>query len=119
MLQEPHLQGPAYARGIVVPCPAIVNEEMWEAVQRVTEQCRQQHTGRPSKNKYLVARFSWCAKCTRRCITSPGKQASGNRYPYYRCGNIEYKPYKRRCHAPEGLHGYDRERGLECHLAAC
>jgi len=44
--------------------------------------------------------FLFCAKCTRRCITCPGKQASGNRYPYYRCGNIEYKPYRRRCHAP-------------------
>jgi len=100
MLRNPTYKGQHHRSGIVVPCPAIIDEELWDAVQRVNEQCRQQHTGRPSKNRYLLRGFLFCAKCTRRCITSPGKQASGNRYPYYRCGNIEYKPYRRRCHAP-------------------
>ena len=85
--------------GIVVPCPAIIDEETRNAIERVNEQSRQQHTGRPS-NKYLLQKFLWCMKCTRPCITNPGRKAHGKHCPFYRCGNIEYKPYKRRCNAP-------------------
>src|SRR5262249_19624802 len=96
MLRNPTYAGRHMRSGIEVPCPAIIDEEAWHAVQRVTERSRQQHTGRPS-NKYLLRKFLWCdAKhCGRRMITLPN-----HGHPLYRCGNIERKPYKRRCQAP-------------------
>jgi site-specific DNA recombinase len=96
MLKNPTYAGRHTRSGIVVPCPAIIDEETWNAVQRVTEQSRQQHTGRPS-NRYLLRTFLWCGakSCSRRMITSPN-----HGHPLYFCGNIEYKPYKRRCLAP-------------------
>jgi hypothetical protein len=100
MLRNPTYMGKYTRSGIVVPCPAIIDEETWQAVQRVTKQSRQQHTGRPSKNQYLLRMFLWCKKCTRRCITNPGRRVHGTHCPYYRCGNIEYKPFRRRCSAP-------------------
>jgi site-specific DNA recombinase len=100
MLKNPTYKGKHMRSGVEVPCPAIIDEETWNAVQRVNEQSRRQHTGRPSKNKYLLRGFLWCAKCTRRCIRSGtnGRHGAKARV-YYRCGNIEYKPYKRRCAA--------------------
>ena len=37
MLKNPTYKGQHTRSGVVVPCPAIVNEELWDAVQRVTE----------------------------------------------------------------------------------
>jgi site-specific DNA recombinase len=96
MLKNPTYKGQHTRSGIVVPCPAIIDEETWNAVQRVSEQSRLQHTGRPS-NKYLLRSFVWCGakSCARRMITFPN-----HGHGLYRCGNIERKPFKRRCHAP-------------------
>jgi site-specific DNA recombinase len=101
MLRNPTYKGQHTRSGIVVPCPAIIDAETWRAVQAITEQCRQQHTGRPSKNRYLLRGFLWCAKCTRRCITNPGVKTSGKPCPIYLCGNVTYKPYQRNCRAPQ------------------
>jgi site-specific DNA recombinase len=85
--------------GIVVPCPAIIDQETFHAVQRMSEENRRRLVGRPS-NKYLLRSFLWCAKCGRRCISNPGTKATGKDCPVYLCGNVEYKPYRRICHAP-------------------
>jgi site-specific DNA recombinase len=101
LLRNPTYKGKHMRSGIQVPCPAIIDEETWNAVQRVTEECRQQHTGRPSKNRYLLRSFLWCGLCGRRCVSNPGVKAHGKPCPVYVCGNVEYKPYRRRCHAPQ------------------
>ena len=86
--------------GITVPCPAIVSKELFDACQRFNEQSVKQHVGRPS-NRYLLRGFVWCAKCDKRMITNPGVSGGHHHaHPYYRCGHIEYKPFKRLCHAP-------------------
>jgi DNA invertase Pin-like site-specific DNA recombinase len=100
MLKNTTYIGQHVRAGVVIPCPAIIGRETFDAVQRVTEESRQKNTGRPS-NRYLLRGLLWCAKCTRRCITNPGVKKSGKPCPIYLCGNIEYKPYKRRCHAPQ------------------
>jgi site-specific DNA recombinase len=93
MLRSSTYAGKHVCSGIVVPCPAIIDERTWTAAQRVSEENRQRLVGRPS-NKYLLRGFAWCGKCGRRCVTYPNGKC-----PLYRCGNIEYKPFKRLCDA--------------------
>jgi DNA invertase Pin-like site-specific DNA recombinase len=88
--------------GIVVPCPAIIDETLFNEVQALTDDIRRKHVGRPPRiTDYLLRGFLFCAKCGHRCMTNPGKQHNGARIPNYRCGNIDYRPYKRRCDAPQ------------------
>jgi site-specific DNA recombinase len=101
MMKNPTYKGLHRRQGIDVPCPAYVSEELWQAVQTVNEGCRQQHSGRCSKNRYLLRGFLWCEKCSRRYTTNPGVRPGYKPRPYYRCGNIEYKPYRRLCDAPQ------------------
>ena len=87
--------------GITVPCPAIVSQELFDACQDFNEESRKKNVGRPS-NKYLLRGFVWCGKpdCGKRLITNPGVSHQKHR-PYYRCGNIDYTPFKRLCPAPQ------------------
>jgi site-specific DNA recombinase len=99
MLRSRTYIGQHVCSGIVVPCPRIIDDETFHAVQKRRDADYQRLVGRPS-NKYLLRRFLWCGKCTRRCIRSGenGRKGCLKRI-YYRCGNIEYKPFKRRCDA--------------------
>jgi DNA invertase Pin-like site-specific DNA recombinase len=104
MLRNPTYKGEHRRQGITVPCPAYVSAELWDAAQRVTEESRQKHQGRPqTRNLYLFTNYLWCDKpgCGRRCATNPGFRKGYKPRPYYRCNNVEWKPYKRRCDAPQ------------------
>ncbi len=94
MLNSTTYIGQHLCSGITVPCPAIIDPQTFAAAQRISEGNRKRLVGRPS-NKYLLRGFLWCRKCGWRCITNPNHGR-----PYYRCGNIEYKPFTRRCPAP-------------------
>ena len=88
--------------GITVPCPPIVSRELFDACQEFNEESRRKNVGRPS-NKYLLRGFVWCGKpgCGKRLITNPGAGHHNYPRPYYRCGNIDYTPFKRLCPAPQ------------------
>jgi site-specific DNA recombinase len=101
MWRNPTYYGQHLRQGIFVACPAYVSEELWQAVQKVNEICRQQHSGRCSKNRYLLRGFLWCKKCSRRYTTSPGVRPGYKPRPSYRCGNFEYAPYRRLCDASQ------------------
>jgi site-specific DNA recombinase len=83
--------------GIVVPCPAIIDEQLWNEIQRMNQETREKHTGRPSKNKYLLRSLLYCGKCGKRYISTPSK---GNFF-YYRCGTLTRIYYARQCDAPQ------------------
>ena len=94
-LEKPAYKGEHQRFGITVPCPAIVDRETWDDVQRVTAESRAKHIGRPSR-QYLLRGLLWCGRCGRRCITYPNHAR-----PHYRCGNFIAKPpFKRQCDAP-------------------
>ena len=95
MLKSATYLGEHRCSGLTIPIPAIIDHATFEAVQRKLKENRQRLVGRPS-NQYLLRGYLWCAKCGRRCVTYPN-----NGYPNYRCGHIEYKPYRRLCHAPQ------------------
>jgi hypothetical protein len=95
MLNSPTYIGQHKCSGIVVGVPRIIEDETFHAAQRMSAENRKRLVGRPS-NKYLLRGFLWCAKCGRRCTTFPN-----NGYANYRCNNIEYKPYRRICFAPQ------------------
>jgi hypothetical protein len=86
--------------GIVVPCPPLIDESLWNEVQRINKETREKYTGRPAKGRYLLRSLLFCGKCARRCL---GHSTHG-RY-YYRCGNLLRVPYIRRCDAPEVVAG--------------
>jgi site-specific DNA recombinase len=79
--------------GVTIPCPAIVDETVFQAVAARLARNRAVRVGRPSK-KYLLRGMLFCAKCGARCISSPN-----HGYPLYRCGNIDYLVSRRRCAA--------------------
>jgi DNA invertase Pin-like site-specific DNA recombinase len=88
--------------GVIVPCPRIIDDELFYAVQASMDASRNQHVGRPSKI-FLLRGFLWCGKCGRRCVGNrKAKQARLNRSATYRCGNISNKPpQKRLCDASQ------------------
>jgi site-specific DNA recombinase len=86
--------------GMVVPCPALIDESLWKEVQRINKETREKYTGRPPKGRYLLRSLLFCGKCARRCLG----HSSHARY-YYRCGNLLRVPYIRRCDAPEVVAG--------------
>ena len=94
-LEKPAYKGEHQRFGITVPCPAIVDRETWDDVQRVTSESRAKNIGRPSR-QYLLRGLMFCGRCGRRCITFPNHSR-----PHYRCGNFVAKPpFKRQCDAP-------------------
>jgi site-specific DNA recombinase len=94
MLTSPTYTGRHTCSGIEVPCPRIIDDATWTAVNAGLTEKNAKYVGRPSKNQYLLRSFLWCGKCGKRCITSPN-----HGYPFYRCGNIERRHYARRCDA--------------------
>jgi len=96
-LSNPTYIGKHMRSGVVVPNPVIIDEQLWNEVQRINKETREKYTGRPSKGKYLLRSLLFCAKCGRRYLGTCNK----SRY-YYRCGNIlRVGPYVRNCDAPE------------------
>jgi site-specific DNA recombinase len=96
LLRNPSYKGEHVRSGIIVPCPSIVSEELWNEVQRINKETRQRYTGRPTKARYLLRSLLFCGKCGWRCLGTSSK----SRY-YYRCGNLLRVPYIRNCDAPE------------------
>lgn len=95
ILRNPAYKGEHRRFGILVPCPGIIDRDLWEEVQRLIAASRAKHVGRPSR-KYLLRGLLWCGRCGRRCITYPNHAR-----PNYRCGNFTAKPpVTRKCDAP-------------------
>jgi site-specific DNA recombinase len=104
LIKNPTYKGEHLRQGIIVPCPAYVSKVLWDAAQRVTEECRRKNQGRPQvRNLYLFTKYLYCDKpgCGHRCGTNPGFRTGYKPHPFYRCNNVEWKPYKRRCDAPQ------------------
>jgi DNA invertase Pin-like site-specific DNA recombinase len=102
LIVNPTYKGEHLRQEIIVPCPAYVSKVLWETAQRVNEECRLKNQGRPQvRNLYLFTTYLWCDKpgCGHRCGTNPGYRKGYKPRPYYRCNNVEWKPYKRRCDA--------------------
>jgi DNA invertase Pin-like site-specific DNA recombinase len=100
LLRNPTYKGEHRRQGITVPCPAYVSAALWDTAQRVTEESRRKHQGRPqTRNLYLFTGYLFCDKpgCGWRCTTNPGSRKGHKPRPFYRCNNVEWKPYKRRC----------------------
>lgn len=96
-LQKPVYKGEHRRFGIIVPCPAIIEPDLWDEVQRITAESRAKHIGRPALRPILLRGLLWCGRCGRRCIAKYNGKATAN----YRCGNYELKPpYLRHCEAP-------------------
>lgn len=91
-------------RGIIVPCPAIIDRQTFDEAQKWNEEARAKQVGRPA-NRYLLTGFLWCAQCGKRYRTNPQSVGGGRTRPRaaYKCGNVDYHPYKQLCHAPQIL----------------
>jgi site-specific DNA recombinase len=85
------MRGPG---GIPVRCPAIIGEEIFARTQSQMMHSKAANVGRPTR-QYLLTGRMWCKLCGRRHCTYPRTRPE----PNYRCGNIDYTTYKRRCPA--------------------
>lgn len=90
-------------RGITVQCPAIIDQATFDEAQKWNEEARSRQVGRPP-NRYLLTGFLFCAKCGKRYRTNP-QSVGGGRRPRaaYKCGNVDYHPFRQICHAPQIL----------------
>ena len=96
-LQKPAYKGEHRRFGITVPCPVIIEPDLWDECQRIIAGNRAKHIGRPALQPILLRGLLWCGRCGRRCLA---KGNAGKTFQY-RCGNYELKPpYIRHCHAP-------------------
>jgi site-specific DNA recombinase len=97
VLGNPTYIGRHVRSGIVVPCPALIDETLWNEVQQMNKETREKFTGRPAKDKYFLKSILYCGKCGKRYISHPSK---GNFF-YYRCGTWTRAYYARMCGAPQ------------------
>jgi DNA invertase Pin-like site-specific DNA recombinase len=100
MLKNRTYVGEHIRSGVVVPCEAIIDRELFDAVQRVNQESRERTQGRPSKNQYLFTTYLWCKKCNHRMTSNPGWQQSGKHVPNYLCC-YQDRAHHRLCRAPQ------------------
>jgi DNA invertase Pin-like site-specific DNA recombinase len=79
--------------GIPIPCPKIVEKELWDAAHAQVRLNRPQFIGRPPR-EYLLTSFIWCATCGKRIVSMPHHGQGA-----YRCGYIDQVTHKRHCDA--------------------
>ena len=104
LLRNPTYIGEHSCAGRVFRCDQLVEEALFHRVQAKMDVTKAALVGRPAlPDRYLLRGLLWCGAdgCGRRWKTNPGVMRSGNAYPFYICGNIEYRPYRRRCHVPQ------------------
>jgi site-specific DNA recombinase len=100
MLKNRTYMGEHVRSGVVVPCEAIIDRELFEAVQRVNQDSKERTNGRPSSNRYVLTTYLWCAKCGHRMLSNPGWKRSGKHVPNYVC-RYEDRARHRLCSAPQ------------------
>ena len=98
-LNNPTYCGRHLRSGVTIQCPALVEPELWEAVQTVNVQSKVRNNGRPSR-KYLLRGFVRCSLCGHRVITGGGHGHNGVLNKIYRCGHLRPSPFERYCFAP-------------------
>ena len=69
-----------------IPCPAIVEREVFEAVQNKLQQSKAKHRHHAESHDYLLTGKLRCGICGRACTGSAGTSKTGKRHYYYRCG---------------------------------
>jgi DNA invertase Pin-like site-specific DNA recombinase len=101
MLRNPAYKGQKRQGNTFLPVPRIVEDDVWEDVQKILDTNKARVQGRPS-GRYLLRSFLWCAQCTHRMTSNPGHKSHDHHTPAYVCGNVEPKPpHRRLCHAPQ------------------
>jgi DNA invertase Pin-like site-specific DNA recombinase len=87
-------------KGIPIPVPRIISDELFYRVQAKMAARKERWVGRPSK-LFLLRGYLWCGRCKHRCVGKGNKGVTRKRRCYYMCGNISNKPpQKRLCQAP-------------------
>src|SRR5215831_14471140 len=80
---------------IFIDVPALVSEELFEAVQAQLEENRQRRRDRPGGGRYLLQGLVVCKRCGYGCYGKPVSRASARgkcKYAYYRCtGSDAYR----------------------------
>ncbi len=80
---------------IFIDVPALVSEELFEAVQAQLEENRRRRRDRPGGGRYLLQGLVVCKRCGYGCYGKPTSRASAKGkvpYAYYRCtGSAAYR----------------------------
>ena len=99
MLKNSSYIGQHHEGDSVFSCPKFIEMEVFQGVQEMFAEAKRHHNGRPTR-QYLFSGLDFtCTPCGFRMISQAGSKRRCVP-PGYRCGNIEYKPHKRRCNAP-------------------
>lgn len=99
ILRHPRYKGTRYFDGIPIPCPAIVDEELWERVQRVKEQ-NKNHNKRNTKEIYPLQSLLYCDECGRRMAVHRKDNKHSPPTRSYRCkSHIRYAGLRDSCKA--------------------
>jgi site-specific DNA recombinase len=93
------------AEQIAIPVPALVEPELWTAVQEQWAEKRRRHGPRPRPGRYLLTGLVVCGTCGytyygKQQVRPPTARGEPRSYAYYRCLSSERRPRggPRLCH---------------------
>lgn len=99
---------------VVIPVPAIVSEEMWQAAQSAVVSRQIGKRGGPdSEAPHLLIGLIWCGTCGYRLNATYG--TNNSKAPYYTCQRRHHPDPSRRCPSRGQLRAADgpRARGVD------
>ena len=71
--------------------PAIVPQEIFDCVQKRTEQNKHKPSSKKADNEYILTTKLFCGRCGAMMPGTGGTSHMGKAYHYYKCGNALYK----------------------------
>lgn len=83
--------------GIDIPIPALISEELWDAVQ--SKIIRRPHSSAVYKapERYLLSLKAFCGECGAMLVGESGYGKQGNKYLYYKCSTRKKKGHSHDC----------------------
>lgn len=100
ILRNAKYHGECYYHDIAIPCPRIIDDETWEAVQRKRKISSPHRVAGSKKaaSEFLLTLKGYCGYCGAPLIAETGTSHTGAKYCYYKCS--ARKKDRHTCTAP-------------------
>ncbi len=97
MLRNEKYIGRCFYDGIPIPIPAIISQELWNAVHVTFHKRVGQASSYKADEKYLLSLKAYCGECGSLLVGECGYGKKGIRYSYYKCAARKRKHGSDKC----------------------